>query len=110
MKDIALRVPDARAAFREAVARGAAGVVEPHVVSDDFGEVELATIATYGDVVHTFVGRNGYEGAYLPGYVAQESTGTPTTESACSRSTTSSATSSSGRWTVGSASTSRSSG
>ena len=41
---------------------------------DDFGEVELATIATYGDVVHTFVGRNAYEGAYLPGYVAQEST------------------------------------
>src|SRR5204862_2334033 len=27
---------------------------------------------TYGDVVHTFVGRNGYEGAYLPGYAAQE--------------------------------------
>src|SRR5438477_7183309 len=73
VKDIALRVPDAAAAYREATARGAQGVVEPHVVQDDFGEVELATIATYGDVVHTFVGRNGYEGAYLPGYVAQDS-------------------------------------
>jgi 4-hydroxyphenylpyruvate dioxygenase len=48
-------------------------VREPELVEDDFGRVELATIATYGDVVHTFVGRNGYEGAYLPGYVAKES-------------------------------------
>ena len=73
VKDIALRVPDANVAFREAVSRGAEGVVEPHVVEDDFGKVELATIATYGEIVHTFVGRNGYEGAYLPGYVAQVS-------------------------------------
>jgi 4-hydroxyphenylpyruvate dioxygenase len=72
VKDIALRVPDAARAYREAVERGAEGVVEPHTVEDDFGKVELATIATYGDVVHTFVGRNGYEGAYLPGYAAQE--------------------------------------
>jgi 4-hydroxyphenylpyruvate dioxygenase len=55
VKDIALRVPDAGVAFREAVARGAQGVVDPHVVQDDFGEVELATIATYGDIVHTKV-------------------------------------------------------
>jgi 4-hydroxyphenylpyruvate dioxygenase len=73
VKDIALRVPDVRHAYEEAVKRGARGVREPEVVEDDFGRVELATIATYGDVVHTFVGRNGYEGAYLPGYVAKES-------------------------------------
>jgi 4-hydroxyphenylpyruvate dioxygenase len=72
VKDIALRVPDAARAYREAVERGAEGVAEPHTVEDEFGKVELSTIATYGDVVHTFVGRNGYEGAYLPGYVAQE--------------------------------------
>jgi 4-hydroxyphenylpyruvate dioxygenase len=75
VKDIALRVPDAANAYREAVARGARGVREPEKVTDEFGTVELATIATYGDVVHTFVGRNGYEGAYLPGYVAQDGTG-----------------------------------
>jgi 4-hydroxyphenylpyruvate dioxygenase len=73
VKDIALRVPDARRAYEEAVKRGARGVREPAVVEDDFGRVELATIATYGDVVHTFVGRNGYEGAYLPGYLAKDS-------------------------------------
>jgi 4-hydroxyphenylpyruvate dioxygenase len=73
VKDIALRVPDARHAYEEAVKRGARGVREPEVLEDDFGTVELATIATYGDVVHTFVGRNGYEGSYLPGYRAEES-------------------------------------
>src|SRR6266850_875174 len=73
LKDISLRVPDARAAYREAVQRGARGVAEPHSLQDEFGKVELASIATYGDVVHTFVKRAEYEGAYLPGYVAQES-------------------------------------
>src|SRR5581483_9117435 len=72
VKDIALRVPDAREAYRQAVQRGARGVTEPKVVGDEFGRVLLATIATYGDVVHTFVERDAYEGAYLPGYVAQE--------------------------------------
>jgi 4-hydroxyphenylpyruvate dioxygenase len=73
VKDIALRVPDAREAYRQAVQRGARGVVEPHWVEDEFGRVELASIATYGEVVHTFVNRSQYEGAYLPGYVAQAS-------------------------------------
>src|SRR5207253_10091858 len=36
---------------------------------------ELASIATYGEVIHTFVNRNEYEGAYLPGYVAQSTNG-----------------------------------
>jgi 4-hydroxyphenylpyruvate dioxygenase len=72
VKDIALRVPDAGHAYREAVERGARGVMEPTAVEDEFGTVQLATIATYGDVVHTFVDRHAYEGAYLPGYVARE--------------------------------------
>jgi 4-hydroxyphenylpyruvate dioxygenase len=73
VKDIALRVPDAKEAYRQAVQRGAVGVTEPHDVTDEWGKVELATIGTYGDVVHTFVNRSRYEGAYLPGYVALES-------------------------------------
>jgi 4-hydroxyphenylpyruvate dioxygenase len=56
------------------VQRGARGIAEPQWVEDEFGKVELSSIATYGDVVHTFVNRAQYEGAYLPGYVAQEST------------------------------------
>jgi 4-hydroxyphenylpyruvate dioxygenase len=72
-KDIALRVPDAREAYRQTVQRGAKGVSEPHWVEDELGRVELASIATYGDVVHTFVNRSDYAGPYLPGYVAQPS-------------------------------------
>jgi 4-hydroxyphenylpyruvate dioxygenase len=72
VKDISLAVPDASEAYRQAVQRGARGVVEPHVDEDDFGSVGLATIATYGDAVHTFVSRSDYAGPYLPGYRATD--------------------------------------
>jgi 4-hydroxyphenylpyruvate dioxygenase len=75
VKDIALTVPDAAAAYGEAVERGARGVEEPHVVEDELGRAELATIATYGETVHTFVTRRDYGGPYLPGYVAQQGNG-----------------------------------
>jgi len=76
-KDVALAVPDAGAAYREAVARGAQSVVEPHLLEDEHGRVELATIATYGDNVHTFVDRSGYTGPYLPGFVSLAPNGLP---------------------------------
>ena len=48
VKDIALTVPSAREAYREAVQRGARGIAEPHWDEDEAGRVERATIATYG--------------------------------------------------------------
>src|SRR6266581_1476680 len=77
VKDIALAVPDATDAYRQAVQRGARGVVEPHWLEDDSGRVELAAIATYGDNVHTFVNRAEYAGPYLPGYVSASPNGGP---------------------------------
>jgi 4-hydroxyphenylpyruvate dioxygenase len=74
VKDIALGVPDATEAYRQAVQRGARGVVEPHWVEDEDGGVELAAIATYGDTLHTFVNRSEYGGVYLPGYNAHDGT------------------------------------
>ena len=68
VKDTALTVPDAGEAYRQAVQRGARGVVDPHWVEDEFGRVELATIATYGENVHTFVNRKDYTGPFLPGF------------------------------------------
>ena len=68
VKDTALTVPDAAGAFREAVQRGARGIVEPHWVEDHFGRVQLATIAAYGENVHTFVGRREYSGPFLPSF------------------------------------------
>ena len=68
VRTIALRVPDAEHAYRYAVQHGALGVREPWEATDDNGAVRMATIATYGETLHTFVERNGYEGAFLPGY------------------------------------------
>jgi 4-hydroxyphenylpyruvate dioxygenase len=70
VKDVALTVPSAADAYREAVARGGQGVARPHWVEDEFGRVELATIGTYGENLHTFVNRHDYAGPYLPGYTA----------------------------------------
>ena len=68
VKVIALSVPDATRAHAEAVARGARSVAEPQELTDEHGTVRLSAIATYGETQHTFVERNGYEGAFLPGY------------------------------------------
>ena len=65
---IALSVPDAEAAYHHAVGHGARGVMTPHWVEDDHGRVQLSSIATYGETQHLFVQREGYEGAFLPGY------------------------------------------
>ncbi|MEU8567999.1 4-hydroxyphenylpyruvate dioxygenase [Streptomyces pathocidini] len=67
--DLAIEVPDARAAYEYATAHGATGLEEPHEVKDEYGTVVLAAIATYGRTRHTLVERAGYDGPYLPGYV-----------------------------------------
>jgi len=68
--DIALWVDDAESAWRETTNRGARSVREPETLRDEHGEVRIASIATYGDTVHTFVQRGNYSGPFLPGYVA----------------------------------------
>ena len=75
VKDIALTVPDATEAYRQAVQRGARGVVEPYRAEDEFGSIELAAIATYGDTIHTFVNRSDYAGPFKPGYVSVSANG-----------------------------------
>jgi 4-hydroxyphenylpyruvate dioxygenase len=75
VRDIALLVPDASEAYRQAVQRGARGVAEPHTVEDDYGKVELSAIATYGDTIHSFVNRSAYDGPYMPGYQSISSNG-----------------------------------
>ena len=72
VKVIALSVPDAAYAYRTAVERGARGVREPWEASDEHGTVTRATIAAYGETLHTFVERSGYDGAFLPGFVDEK--------------------------------------
>jgi 4-hydroxyphenylpyruvate dioxygenase len=68
VRDIALWVDDAEAAWRATVDRGARSVRPPETLRDDNGEVRLASIAIYGDTIHTFVERGNYRGVFLPGF------------------------------------------
>jgi 4-hydroxyphenylpyruvate dioxygenase len=77
VRDIALTVPDATEAYRQAVSRGARGVMEPRRDEDEFGTIERAAISTYGDTIHTFVDRSDYSGPFLPGYVSASENGHP---------------------------------
>ena len=67
--DLALEVSSAEEAYDYAVAHGARGVQEPHLLGDESGKVVLAAIATFGGTRHTLVERSGYPGPYLAGYV-----------------------------------------
>ena len=70
VKVIALSVPDVEHAYHEATKRGAPGLSEPRALVDAHGRVMIADVATYGDTVHRFVDRSGYDGVFLPGYEA----------------------------------------
>ena len=60
--DIALEVPDVDRCVKHARASGARVVDEPHDVTDEHGTVRLASVAAYGDTVHSLVDRSGYDG------------------------------------------------
>ncbi|SDD99955.1 4-hydroxyphenylpyruvate dioxygenase [Auraticoccus monumenti] len=77
VSDISLEVPDVDACIRHARSVGAVVLTEPHDLGDEHGTVRTATIAAYGDTVHTLVDRSRYTGPYLPGYVARTSTYRP---------------------------------
>jgi 4-hydroxyphenylpyruvate dioxygenase len=72
VKVLALTVDDAEKAFYDTCARGAKPVHEPKVLEDENGRVVLASIATYGETIHTFVERKDYNGSFMPGFEARE--------------------------------------
>src|SRR5215216_1593282 len=55
VRDIAFQVEDADHAFNEAVKRGATPIIEPRDLTDEHGTVRHASIATYGDTIHSFL-------------------------------------------------------
>ncbi len=75
VRTIALRVADATAAYEAATARGARSVAEPSRAEDEHGVVTSASIATFGDTIHTFVERDEYSGVFWPGYRADNRSG-----------------------------------
>jgi len=68
VRDIAMEVENCDLAWRETTARGARSVRAPEEIRDDSGSVRVASIAAYGDTIHSFVERRGYAGAFLPGF------------------------------------------
>jgi 4-hydroxyphenylpyruvate dioxygenase len=68
--EIALWVDDAAQAWSETTRRGAHSLQAPQTHRDEHGEVHIASIAIYGDTIHSFVERKNYRGAFLPGFTA----------------------------------------
>ncbi|WP_242927307.1 4-hydroxyphenylpyruvate dioxygenase [Pontibacter vulgaris] len=73
VKVLALWVDDAEKAFYDTVARGAKPAQEPTTLTDEFGEVKVSAIHTYGETIHKFVERTNYTGPFMPGFVARTS-------------------------------------
>jgi len=73
VKVLALWVDDARNSFNQTVNRGAKPAMEPTVFKDEYGEVVISAIHTYGHTIHKFIERKNYHGAFLPGYMAKSS-------------------------------------
>ena len=67
--DIAFAVDDVESAWRETTARGAVSALAPtELDGGDDGILRKASIRTYGETLHSFVDRRGYDGVFAPGY------------------------------------------
>jgi 4-hydroxyphenylpyruvate dioxygenase len=66
VRTVAFSTTDVESAFGAAIDRGAPVVFEPTKLEDESGTFRSATIATYGETLHTFVDRSGYNGAFAP--------------------------------------------
>ncbi|MFQ3677994.1 MAG: 4-hydroxyphenylpyruvate dioxygenase [Fimbriimonadaceae bacterium] len=77
VQDICFEVDDVDAAYRTAVERGAVPAREPFTLADANGEVRLASIKTYGDVIHTFLNRDQFDGHFLPKFERRHEPGDP---------------------------------
>ncbi|MEO6231150.1 MAG: 4-hydroxyphenylpyruvate dioxygenase [Ferruginibacter sp.] len=78
VKHLALKVADATSAWNETVARGAKSYMEPTTLKDEFGELVMSGIHTYGDTIHLFVERQHYNGVFMPGFSKWETVYNPT--------------------------------
>ncbi|WP_410219964.1 4-hydroxyphenylpyruvate dioxygenase [Pedobacter sp.] len=73
VKVLALWVDDAYSAFEETTKRGGKPFLAPQTLTDEFGEVKMSGIYTYGETVHMFIERKNYKGTFMPGYEAWNS-------------------------------------
>ena len=73
VKVLALKVDDATDAWKQTTSRGGESYLEPLIISDEFGEMVLSGIHTYGETVHLFIERKNYTGIFMPGFRKWES-------------------------------------
>ncbi len=66
--EIAMDVPDVKAAYAMAVERGATPLRDPVALQDDHGVYECASILAYGDTAYSFINRDKYKGVFKPGF------------------------------------------
>jgi 4-hydroxyphenylpyruvate dioxygenase len=78
VKMLALGVEDASKAWQDTTSRGARSYMEPTRLSDEYGELVMSGIHTYGDTVHLFIERSRYQGPFMPGFQAWKSSYNPT--------------------------------
>jgi 4-hydroxyphenylpyruvate dioxygenase len=77
VKVLALWVDDAYDAFEQTTKRGGKPYLQPTTLTDADGEVRMSGIHTYGEVVHLFIERKNYNGAFMPGFKKLESAYNP---------------------------------
>ena len=68
VRDIAFAVDDVSSAWKETTERGAVSALEPSELTGTKGTLRRSAIHTYGEVIHSFVDRSAYHGAFAPGY------------------------------------------
>jgi 4-hydroxyphenylpyruvate dioxygenase len=76
VRDVAFEVTDLDETYGRAVKGGAVSHRAPAAQSDEQGQVQMAVIKAYGEVLHSFIRRDGYPG-FLPGFVVNHIPGVP---------------------------------
>jgi 4-hydroxyphenylpyruvate dioxygenase len=67
--DIAFSVDDVKSAWKETTSRGARSYLEfAEAGTDEDGVLRRSAVHTYGEVIHSFIDRREYHGAFAPGF------------------------------------------
>ena len=67
--DIAFAVDDVKSAWKETTSRGAESYLEyAEAGTDEDGVLRRSAVHTYGEVIHSFIDRRDYHGAFAPGF------------------------------------------
>ncbi len=68
IKRIGIQISNLEEFFKNALSKGAIPLKFPHVISDEYGEVQLASVKIFDDNEILFVNYSQYDGIFLPGY------------------------------------------